>query len=72
LNRRLQLLTDHIELLRPAIAAVKLRHPFELPAIVILPEHLHMIMVLPEGDDDSAKRIMLINNIFRGTSQKPK
>ncbi len=64
LDRRLRLLTDHIEWLRTAIAAVKLRHPFELPAIVILPEHLHMIMVLPEGDDDFAKRIMLIKQHF--------
>jgi putative transposase len=57
-------LAEHVELLRSAIAAVKLRHPFELPAIVILPEHLHMMMVLPEGNDDFAKRIMLIKQHF--------
>ena len=64
LNRKSSLLTEHANILKEAIAYVKQRHPFEIPAIVILPEHMHLIMQLPENDDDFPKRIMLIKQYF--------
>ena len=64
LNRKSQLLIEHIDVLRQAFARVKQRHPFQIPAIVVLPEHLHFIMELPAGDDDFATRIMLIKQNF--------
>lgn len=64
LNRKSQMLTEHIDILRQAFARVKHKHPFELPAIVVLPEHIHLIMELPAGDDDFARRIMLIKPYF--------
>ena len=64
LNRKSSLLTEHADLLRQAFRDVKERHPFEIPAIVVLPEHIHLIMQLPEGDDDFPKRIMLIKQYF--------
>jgi putative transposase len=35
------LLVDHADLLRDIFRRVKLRHPFHIDAIVILPDHLH-------------------------------
>ena len=36
--------------LREAVRETKQRHPFDLIASVILPDHLHMIWALPAGD----------------------
>ena len=64
LNRQTALLTEHIDILRQAFKTVQTRHPFEIPAIVVLPEHMHFIMTLPDGDDDYPQRIMLIKQYF--------
>ncbi|MGB7814951.1 MAG: transposase [Methylotenera sp.] len=64
LNRKSSLLTDHADVLKQAFSYVKQKHPFEIPAIVVLPEHMHLIMELPEGDDGFPKRIMLIKQYF--------
>jgi putative transposase len=37
-DRRLQLLTDHIDLLRAAFRDTRARHPFVIDAIVVLPD----------------------------------
>ena len=55
-DRRSCLLTTHIDLLRQAFRDVRRRHPFEIEAIVILPDHLHGVWTLPEGDADFALR----------------
>jgi len=55
-DRRRHLLTDRIDLLRAAFKDVHSRHPFAIEAIVVLPEHLHAIWTLPEGDADFALR----------------
>ncbi|WP_448204486.1 REP-associated tyrosine transposase [Azospirillum sp. sgz302134] len=39
-----------VDLLRGAFRAVRARHPFTIDAIVVLPDHLHTIWTLPEGD----------------------
>lgn len=42
-----------------------MRHyPFAINAIVILPDHLHMIMTLPENNGNFSLRWNLINGIF--------
>jgi putative transposase len=64
LNRKGCLLTAHADILKQAFSYVKQRHPFEIHAIVVLPEHMHLIMELPENDDDFPKRIMLIKQYF--------
>jgi len=56
LDRKKHLLIEHIDLLRHAFQSVKQQHPFHIDAIVILPEHLHCIMTLPEGDDNFSTR----------------
>jgi putative transposase len=63
-NREGDLLVQHIETLRAAFRYVKERHPFKIDAMVVLPDHLHCIWTLPEGDCDYAKRWALIKIYF--------
>ena len=51
-DRSLRLLTEHADKLRDSFMAVKRKQSFHMNAIVILPEHLHAIWTLPEGDVD--------------------
>ena len=55
---------DHVVELRDSFAAVREGHPFHIDAIVVLPEHLHAVWTLPEGDDDYALRWRLIKTRF--------
>ena len=63
-DRRLALLTDHIDALRAGFREIRLRHPFAIEAIVVLPDHLHAIWTLPEGDRDFSTRWSLIKADF--------
>jgi putative transposase len=63
-ERRLALLTERIDLLRAAFRRVRAWHPFTIEAAVILPDHLHMIWTLPEGDPDFPLRWRLIKSAF--------
>jgi putative transposase len=63
-ERRSNLLTDHIDLLRRAFRYARLRHPFTIESIVVLPDHLHAVWSLPEGDDDFSLRWRLIKSAF--------
>ncbi|MGN4997860.1 REP-associated tyrosine transposase [Aeromonas sp. 80P] len=47
-----QLLVTQIDLLRHTVAKVKQTHPFTIHAWVVLPDHLHCILSLSEGDTD--------------------
>ena len=58
------ILTDNIDTLRNAFRKVKKDHPFEINAIVILPEHLHCIWTLPQDDVDFGSRWGLIKAAF--------
>jgi putative transposase len=63
-DRGQDLLVAHIGLLRQAVRRVMDRHPFTLGAMVVLPEHLHAILTLPQGDTDFATRWALIKANF--------
>ncbi len=63
-DRKSALLTEHIDLLREAFRATMARHPFSIDAIVILPEHLHALIRLPEGDADYSMRWRLVKRWF--------
>ena len=64
------LLVDHIDRLRNAMGKVKAAHPFSIDAIVVLPDHMHCLWTLPEGDADYAARWGLIKAGFsRGIAQ---
>ena len=49
-------LTDHIDLLRFAYARTVCELPVTCKAMVVLPNHLHAIWTLPEGDTDFSER----------------
>ena len=58
------LLTRHIDLLRDAVRSVRREHPFEIHGWVVLPDHLHCVLRLPEGDADFTVRWCLIKAGF--------
>ena len=57
-------LVTHINYLRQAFRLVQKQRPFEVVASVILPEHLHIIMSLPDGDCDYPERWKAIKSRF--------
>jgi putative transposase len=57
-------LIRHIENLREAFRQIRNDHPFNIDAIVILPEHLHCIWQLPADDNDYPTRWRLIKSKF--------
>lgn len=64
LRRDTAVLTDHVDVLRQSIRQVKARHPFRIEAMVVLPDHLHAIWTLPDGDADFSTRWRLIKSAF--------
>jgi putative transposase len=55
-DRRSSLLVERIELLRECVRRVRAGRPFHVDAWVVLPEHMHAVWTLPEGDDDFSTR----------------
>jgi putative transposase len=47
-----------------SVETVRLRHPFEMDAYVVLPDHLHTLWTLPEGDAKFSTRWRLIKEAF--------
>jgi putative transposase len=50
--------------LRKAIHKTQLQHPYETVAFCLLPDHLHCIWKLPEGDADFSIRWSSIKGLF--------
>lgn len=63
-DRRSDLLVKHIDLLKTSFDNVKQSHPFKIPAICVLPDHLHCLWALPENDQDFSTRWNLIKGSF--------
>lgn len=63
-DRRSQLLTREIKLLRRAYRLTRERYPFETVAVCILPDHLHAIWELPENDADFSRRWACLKRFF--------
>jgi putative transposase len=59
-DRQSTALVEHIDRLRAAYRRVQLKHPFQTLAICVLPDHLHTIWSLPEGDANYPLRRRLI------------
>jgi len=57
-------LTDRIEALREAYGVTLRERPVRTDAVVILPNHLHAIWTLPQGDRDFSTRWRLIKARF--------
>jgi putative transposase len=47
LDRRQTLLVDHVESLREAVSATRLKYAFTIDAFVVPPDHLHAIWSFP-------------------------
>lgn len=62
-NRNSSLLVDHIAALREAFGA-RQQLPFRTVAMAVLPEHLHWLCTLPEGDADFSNRVRMIKRSF--------
>jgi putative transposase len=59
-DRSSDLLVREIDLLRETVRSTRNRHPFRIDAWVVLPEHMHCLWTLPEGDADFALRWQVI------------
>jgi putative transposase len=57
-------LVRHAEALRVAVRRTMAERPFCIDAAVILPDHLHMIWTLPEGESDFPNRWRVIKARF--------
>jgi putative transposase len=63
-DRGADYLIRDIHLLREVFRSVRRAHPFQFDAIVLLPDHLHCIWTLPEGDSNYPNRWRLIKGGF--------
>ncbi len=64
------LLIENINALRSAFSYVKERHPFDIDAVVILPDHLHCIWTLPINDCNYSTRWNLLKGHFSRSMTK--
>ncbi|MGO8746514.1 MAG: REP-associated tyrosine transposase [Thermoguttaceae bacterium] len=67
--RRHEMLTSPLarKSLRTAIEKIQKRWSFEIPAMALLPDHLHCIWTLPSGDDKYSRRWRRIKEEFTRT-----
>jgi putative transposase len=63
-DRSSDLLVKHIDRLRRIYKSVEASQPFETIAICILPDHMHALWGLPDGDANFALRWSLIKSGF--------
>lgn len=57
-------LTREIETLRDVVKTTRTERPFHIDAWVVLPDHMHCIWTLPEGDSDFSTRMGAIKARF--------
>ncbi|WP_342243790.1 REP-associated tyrosine transposase [Pseudomonas sp. OTU5201] len=63
-DRRRDLLVCYQDELRQSLRQTMVRLPFRLPAIVVLPDHLHLLMELPAEDADFSSRVRRLKSGF--------
>ena len=65
-HKRLPILAgaETVEVLRSALRAVRLKRPFEIDAMIVLPNHIHCIWTLPPDDADFSTRWRLVKTWF--------
>ncbi|MDQ1900072.1 transposase [Paracoccus sp. WLY502] len=63
-QRGSRLLVEQVEGLRDAVRVTRVERPFGIDAWVVLPDHLHCVWRLPEGDCDYSTRWRLIKARF--------
>ena len=70
-DRNARLLVERIDLLRMAMRLCKDRWPFDIEEAVVLPNQMHVILTLPQGDADFSKRWRLIKSVFSRHVDRP-
>ncbi len=63
-DRGSNLLVEHFDLFRSSYLWVKQNRPFDTLAIVVLPDHVHLVWKLPLDDGDFSTRVRLIKRLF--------
>ncbi len=63
-RRKILCKKDNIALIHEAFNYVKERQPFEIDAFVIMPDHIHCVWSLPDGDADFSMRWRMIKSYF--------
>ena len=63
-DRRSDVLVAEIERLRAAVRVTRAERPFGIEAWVVLPDHMHCVWTLPEGDADFSVRMAAIKARF--------
>ncbi|MFG0380187.1 transposase [Pseudomonas sp. zbq_18] len=63
-DRTREWLVQHSDALREALRQVIFERPCRVPAAVVLPDHLHLLMLLPEGDVDYSSRVRYFKSFF--------
>ena len=63
-DRTSRVLVENIDYFRQAVREARTSYPFEIDAMVVLPEHLHAVFTLPEDDADYSTRLRLIKKKF--------
>ena len=63
-NRGTDMLTHEVEALRQAVRLTRYERPFGIDAWVVLPDHMHCVWTLPEGDTDYSTRWSVIKARF--------
>lgn len=55
---------NRVQQLRQSFREVKAKRPFDLLAAVVLPDHLHCLWCLPDGDADYSTRWQMVKTSF--------
>lgn len=63
-DRSSGLLVREVAMLRQAVAQTRAARPFVIDAWVVLPDHMHCVWTLPEGDADYSNRMGEIKGRF--------
>jgi putative transposase len=63
-DRGADTLVRHVDVLRQAVAVTRAKRPFGIDAWVVLPDHMHCVWTLPEGDADYSTRMAAIKAQF--------
>ena len=63
-DRSARTLVERVDALREAVQVTKAERPFHIDAWVVLPDHMHCVWTLPEGDANYSVRMGAIKGRF--------
>ena len=63
-DRSSRMLVEQIDALRWSLRKTQAERPFAIIAMVVLPEHIHAVWRLPEGDEAYSTRLLVFKSRF--------